>query len=383
MGFAQLAKTELVSVDESGILKSWNAIDSKKLATLQGHSNTVKAVAFDSKERVISGSEDASIKVWDTHQAIKTTKEQLDFTREAFSLVWAHDHKSVLIDFPTHLQMFDWTTQPAQPLNLISKPNSSIPYKWLNMTFDGEYVLAAQEHKVIVQSVLSGSIINELLSSDIISTIAPHPEKWDLFATGDWGSDVVLWNIRTSNASTLYHHKDWVSCSAFSPSSSCLASGGFDNEVAILDVASAKAISKILHVAPLTSLHYSSRYLATATNQGSIFLYDKSFASNQLISTFQDLTIGISTTNDFAISSDENYLLAANSSQHRGYVTAFDLRTNKILSKFVSHSSLKSISMKDLHNILTINSEGLLHLSLQGPVFEKIETTERDNESLF
>jgi WD40 repeat protein len=50
----------------TGTLKLWDAQTGQQTLTLQGHTSFVRSVAFSSDgQRIVSGSEDATLKVWD------------------------------------------------------------------------------------------------------------------------------------------------------------------------------------------------------------------------------------------------------------------------------------------------------------------------------
>jgi len=178
----------------------WNSQSRELLQTLQGHSGWIRRMGFTPNgDRLISCSNDWTIRVWDTHHGncLKTIK-----TSES---VWSFGlpHKQ------------NWADDR---LLLISGGTSNTARLWDIYQEKVDYIVHGH--------------------TNWISAIELSPDG-AIFATGSADQSVRLWEIENGQAiCTLNAHQAWVHCLAFSPDGSILASAGGDKAIYLWDVRS-------------------------------------------------------------------------------------------------------------------------------------------------
>jgi WD40 repeat protein len=99
-----------------------------------------------------------------------------------------------------------------------------------------------------------------------------------LLATGNWDNNIHVWDVATQRqVGTLRGHTQQLRTVAFSRDGKILASGGLDHTVRLWDVAAQKQITKFeRHAALVRSLSFSSdgKTLASTGIDGTVQLYD-------------------------------------------------------------------------------------------------------------
>ncbi|PMD34464.1 WD40 repeat-like protein [Hyaloscypha variabilis F] len=185
---------QLASAADDQTVKLWDAATGAALQTLKGHSGTVPAVAFspDGKQ-LASGSADRTVRLWDTATG------------------------AVLQTLKGHS---DWVLTVA-------------------FSLDGKQLASGSRDKTVrIWDVATGAALQTLKGhSDWVLTVAFSPDGKQL-ASGSLDKTVRLWDVATGAAlQTLEGYSDWVNAVAFSPDGKQLASASYDQTVKLWDVA--------------------------------------------------------------------------------------------------------------------------------------------------
>ncbi len=202
--------------------------------TLEGHSNHIRTVAYSADgSRIISGSDDETIRVWDSH------------TGDCLKVLPGH-------------QGAVWSVATAQRHHLVSGSMNQRVKLWNLKT--GECLLTLQGY------------------SDAIWAIALAPHNPRLIASGSTDHSVKLWNLTSGECQrSLPGHTNWVVAVAFHPNGTSLASGSLDQTIRLWD-ASTGTLERVLrgHTNWILSVQFSpdGRTLASSGFDQTVRLWD-------------------------------------------------------------------------------------------------------------
>ncbi len=184
----------------------WDSASGRRLATLQGHHDRVRTVAFarhkvsDSEDMLLaSGGEDEKIRIWNINKGAQETK--------LTTVLSGHNGRIWSLAF-----------SPCDNNLLVSGGDDSVIRLW---DVRGEVIISAlQEHK--------GRVYFLAFSPDGV-----------LLASGSEDHTVRLWNVENrQRIAILEGHTTRIRSVAFSPDGTMLASGSHDGTVRLWDVQS-------------------------------------------------------------------------------------------------------------------------------------------------
>jgi serine/threonine protein kinase len=214
------------------------------IATLTGHSNSVRSVAFSRDSRTLaSGSWDNIIKLWDvqTQRQIATLTGHSSFVQ---SLAFSPDGRTLASgSCDKMIKLWDVQTQ-RQIATLTGRSNS---VRSVAFSPDGRTLASGTEDKTIkLWDVQTRREIATLTGhSDWVNSVAISPDG-RTFATGSLDKTIKLWDVQTQREiATLTGHSNWVNSVAFSPDSRTLASGSGDDTIKLWDVQTQREIATL------------------------------------------------------------------------------------------------------------------------------------------
>ncbi|KAJ3124366.1 hypothetical protein HK098_001190 [Nowakowskiella sp. JEL0407] len=280
----QLPTTEIPIVKGSEL--QWPAC----LTTLEGHSGYLNAVAMSLDGKlVISGSKDATIKVWST-----------DTGEEVSTLT---GHTNVVTVFA--------------------------------VSSDGKFFASGSEDRsIILWSMKNYEKLKRFVGhSDAIYALAISSDS-KLVVSGSDDHTVRLWLIETSEVlRTFVGHSHWVNSVAFSPDDQCIISGSWDKTVRLWYIDEEQESRTLLD-----NLPREVRTVAL-TNDGEQFvfgcgnnIYTCSTKTTNLVNTFKGHTREI---RSMAISSDGKYIVSGSCDDT---VKIWDFETGEELKTLVGHT---------------------------------------------
>lgn len=189
----------ILSGSEDETIKLWDSATSECLHTFQGHKDIVATVAFSHDSKlVLSGSRDHTIRLWDS-----TTSEHLHtfrgHKRTVHSVTFSHNSKFVLSgSYDSNIKLWDAAT--------------------------GECLRTFRDH-----------------TGPVLSVAFSHDSK--LVASGSSDTMIMLWNSATgTHLRTFQGHSDQVLSVAFSYDSKLILSGSADKTIKLWDSEAGKCL---------------------------------------------------------------------------------------------------------------------------------------------
>jgi WD40 repeat protein/tRNA A-37 threonylcarbamoyl transferase component Bud32 len=274
VAFSRDSRT-LASGSWDNTIKLWDVQTQREIVTITGHSNGVLSVAFSPDGRTLaSGSWDNIIKLWDvqTQRQIATLTGHSSFVQ---SLAFSPDGRTLASgSCDKMIKLWDVQTQ-RQIATLTGRSNS---VRSVAFSPDGRTLASGTEDKTIkLWDVQTRREIATLTGhSDWVNSVAISPDG-RTFATGSLDKTIKLWDVQTQREiATLTGHSNWVNSVAFSPDSRTLASGSGDDTIKLWDVQTQREIATLTgRSKPVISVAFSpdGRTLASGSSDSTIKLW--------------------------------------------------------------------------------------------------------------
>ncbi len=249
--------------------------------TFKGHTNWVTAVAFSADgKRLVSGSWDQSVKVWDvaTGQMLNTIASKVTGIQAS-----AVSHNGQLIaaeDASDNIRI--WSATTGEEIRTLKGDRSPLDASWVfSIAFspDDSLLAAALDSKTVrLWDVNSGRAVRDFTGNSrgfIYAAFSPDG-RW--LATGGDTKTIEILDVATGKVSkTLKGHKKDVYAVAFSPDGRWLASAGRDKTVKVWELATGREVHTLTgHENSVTGLAFSpnGRWLATSSWDKTVRVWD-------------------------------------------------------------------------------------------------------------
>jgi WD40 repeat protein/tRNA A-37 threonylcarbamoyl transferase component Bud32 len=231
-----LSDGRVVSGSRDNTLKLWDMKQSQCLATLQGHTNTVSALAVLPDGRVVSGSGDTTLKLWDMNrqQCLATLKGHKS---SVSALAVLPDGRVVSGSWDNTLKL--WDMKQSQCLATLQGHKSIVSA--LAVLPDGRVVSGSGDKTLKLW---------DMNQSQCIATLQGHERYVSALAvlrdgrvvSGAWDKALELWDMKQSQCiATLQGHESNVSALAVLPDGR-MVSGSADYTLKLWDMKQEKCI---------------------------------------------------------------------------------------------------------------------------------------------
>jgi len=266
-----------------------SAFAGKLIRTFEGHKERVTSVVFSPDGSMIaSGSEDGSIKLWDTQNGVllRTIKDHnSDVTSVAFSpdgnmiasgddsrTVKLWDTKSGILLRTTKVSMFGGVTNKRVD-SVVFSPDGSM--------------IASENTNIKLWNTKSGALLHTFKGYN--SSVSFSPDG-SMIASGGYDDTIKLWNTKSGILMrTFKGHNSYVSSVVFSPKGIMIASGSKNGTIKLWDTKSGILLRTTkAHKERVTSVVFSpdGRVIASASKNGTIKLWHT--FNGALLHTFKD-----------------------------------------------------------------------------------------------
>jgi WD40 repeat protein len=194
---------KLISGSWDKTIKIWDINLGECINKLTGHDNFISALLMDEiSEKLVSGSWDKTIKVWDTKtgKCLKTLREHTD--------------------------------------NI----SSLLLYK------DGKKIISGSWDKTIkVWDIKTGECLKTLKGhSDKISSLSMSDKRNNIIISGSWDKTIKIWDIETGKCiETLTGHEDEVSCVVINNAGNIVISSSGDKNIKIWNIYKGECIKTL------------------------------------------------------------------------------------------------------------------------------------------
>lgn len=236
-----------------GAIKIIDAKTGKEIKNLQGHNETIEALAMSKDGKILySGSEDQTVKVWDVEAGKDTSTIKAHTGAVLAVAVNPAGDKLATAGADGSVKLWDAKSGKELAIYKVEREVKEKDPKTKKETVKKEpgrqftSVAFSPKGDRLVAGNLEGAAVlfdvqglkklNELKAHEGIWAVAYNPAG-DKIATAGWDQTIKVWDANTGKElRTIKAHLGTVTTLAFSPSGAQLASGGLDGLIKVWDV---------------------------------------------------------------------------------------------------------------------------------------------------
>jgi WD40 repeat protein len=270
----------LVSASENQTIKFWEIPSGHCLRTLEGYNGSVLSVAFSHDGQYLASSgHDGRVRGW-TMATGSCEKIFQGHPAITSSVVFARNstgHIRLISGSDDHtIKVWDWQT--GECVRTLSEHESWV--QTLSVSPDGQMLASGSRDKTIkLWDWQMGECLQTLTGHlHRVKAVAFSPDGTTLASAGD-DQTVKLWNVETGKCiQTLWGHQDWVLAIAFSPCGSRIASGSGDQGIKLWDCHTGECLQTLTeHRRRVRSVAFSpnGQLLASGSDDGLVKLWDQ------------------------------------------------------------------------------------------------------------
>ncbi|KAB5591588.1 Lissencephaly-1 [Ceratobasidium theobromae] len=238
--------TRIISGSSDNTIEVWDGQTGKMLLNpLQGHTGSVTSVAFSpDSTRIVSGSDDETIRVWDGQTGKMALDPLQGHTYSVNSVAFSPDGTRIVSGSEDRtIRLWDGQTGKMllDPLRGHTSSVSSVAF-----SPDGTRIVSGSYDKTIrVWDGQTGKMVLDPLQghTNIVESVAFSPDSTRI-VSGSRDKTIRLWDGQTGKMllDPLRGHTSSVSSVSFSPDSTRIVSGSYDKTIRVWDGQTGKMV---------------------------------------------------------------------------------------------------------------------------------------------
>ena len=245
--------------------------------TLTGHKSGVNVCSFSPDgKRLISGSKDGALKVWDVTQNYKVIKEFTMGDESITALHYNHKGDKISIGSLECLQIYN----SSNFKRIAKKKKAHATYvKSGNFSPDDQFIVSSswKENALVVWESSSLKQVIEF-AEPIWTDEASFTPDGNFIISGNHDNHAKVWDVKTGNiVRTLAGHTDWIYAVKVTSDMKTIFTGSFDQTLKGWDFKTGKLLFTLTgHKDGIATMALSpdNRWLASASVDGVIIIWD-------------------------------------------------------------------------------------------------------------
>ncbi|XP_076263764.1 F-box and WD-40 domain protein 7 isoform X2 [Rhynchophorus ferrugineus] len=263
----QFSDNKIVSGSDDNTLKVWSAITGKCLRTLVGHTGGVWSSQM-SGNIIISGSTDRTLKVWDAESGV--CRHTLSGHTSTVRCMHLHGNKVVSGSRDATLRV--WNIETGAFLHVLVGHLAAVRC----VQYDGKLVVSgAYDYMVKVWRPET---------EECLHTLSGHTNRvYSLqfdgvhVVSGSLDTSIRVWDVNTGDCkNTLMGHQSLTS--GMELRNNILVSGNADSTVKVWDIITGQCLQTLSgpnkHQSAVTCLQFNNRFVITSSDDGTVKLWD-------------------------------------------------------------------------------------------------------------
>jgi hypothetical protein len=260
----------LVGGSWDATVKVWDVANGMLLHNLTGHTEKVSSIALSTDDRVLFSSGDTTVKVWEV--ATGRLLQSFSAFKHVDSIKLAQDGRKVLACQKWGEELKVWQVATGQLLRSL-EPNELMGSFAVCLSLDGRKLVSGADSKVRVWEVSTGRLLLTLEAGAKVQCVAISRDGRTLVTS--WGSAVKVWEISTGRLlHNLDGHSQRVNSVALSSDDRMLVSSSWDKTLKVWEVSTGrlqKSISLSRDVFPAV---FSEDNSAVVCGSGAVARWD-------------------------------------------------------------------------------------------------------------
>lgn len=263
----QFSDNKIVSGSDDNTLKVWSAITGKCLRTLVGHTGGVWSSQM-SGNSIISGSTDRTLKVWDAETGV--CRHTLYGHTSTVRCMHLHGNKVVSGSRDATLRV--WNIETGEFLHVLVGHLAAVRC----VQYDGRLVVSgAYDYMVKVWKPETEECLHTLQGH----TNRVYSLQFDgvHVVSGSLDTSIRVWDVETGACKhTLMGHQSLTS--GMELRNNILVSGNADSTVKVWDIVTGQCLQTLSgpnkHQSAVTCLQFNNRFVITSSDDGTVKLWD-------------------------------------------------------------------------------------------------------------
>ena len=270
------AVTLLASASEDTTVRLWNPRTYELLGVLEGHTSSVRVVKFSPDGKTLaSAGEDCTVRLWDVESGqLKQTLQghqgwvrSVSYSPEGRFLASCGDDRTIRL----------WDARTGQPIRILKGHRHWV--RSVSLSPDGSLLASGSDDRTInLWTVATGEICRTLpRHTNCVRTVAWNPDGRRL-ASGCEGHTVKLWETASGRTLKTWHgFTNWVQAVALNPAGTLLVSSHTDYTLKLWDLATGQVVRTLpghAHREQCVAWKPDGRYLASGSDGPDVQLWD-------------------------------------------------------------------------------------------------------------